>query len=1312
MISQASPKGGEETAQSHLVSHGALRQLLAASMMPHPRRPPRTDTRLIDLFQWAIKPDTTPLSDEIAAATLWKPENIVKLIAAKHFDLNRPEAFRNEINLVKLRQATIVADKIGVDIDRLFDWAKPGSKFWDCHQIAEDIRKAIRARFDEDVWEQVVKPLNDQLREHQKQALIAFLLVQQDLIIWGVGTPARDTTDGSLLFSKLHVFASTRNAPYFFFYRYFQVHEKNWYPWEKVQVDIPSYDVERGGIIVNHGSYLIPVAWNNRLLIFFPQFMKKTIPSTASANKKFDDLRADKVDDHGAKEFWEIKMGWSEYRNGKWTQKQQSATGIYDNALTELQYFEFVPRVITDTGIVIDCYLNLLTGGGRDDSLGSFHFEGSQIRADAAAFVTADPTTPSESEFQYFSQGPGAPTIYSLQATNTGPLSLFGEQPLFNTYDSHTTVKYNKIESLNVPSGETAELDFYHPFVHDLLGQMATGELEALFRFYRDYFKKWYFDPNKAADVYGSYLGDDGATVSFHELKRAYSLYNWEATFHAPMLLVDRLLKANQFEQALNMCHYILNPFAYETDAKSFWKFPPFWFINAENVLETLFLSLKPGKPDSTINEWRDKPFRPHVVARGRPAAYMKWVAMTYIKIHIEWGDYLFRQDTIETINQATQLYVLAAHFCGPCGQKIPKRGKVLPETYNSLLDKWNAFGNAMVELEVALPFSNQTPFPIGVSNGVVGLPNVFGFATTLYFCIPDNPELTALRDTIDDRLFKIRHCENIAGVFRQLPLFDPPIDPALLVQAAAQGLSIASVLNDLNSPMPNYRFYFLLQKALEVCNELKALGAAFLSAKEKGDGEALSRLRATHESAVQNLVMEVRKQQVDEAQKSLDALQQSRKGPVDRMKYFLKLIDVNENKVPSDNADFEAVQNEIEKPIEDSGLKLISFEKEEIDKAARVADRQVDIGRIESIAGILHAIPAIGVYIAPIGCGPKAEFGGSHLGNAMQGVARWMQADTNQLSYEGTNAGRKAGFLRQLQDRVQQANTAGYEIKNIDKQMLTQNIRINIANQEITNQQKQIDNAKEVEEFLRNKYTNQELYAWMESQVRTLYYQAYTLAYDLAKKAEKGFRFERGLQESNFIQFGYWDPAYDGLFAGERMYIGLKQLEAAYQEKRGYDFEVVKNISLQQLNPLALIKLRETGRCEFALPEVLFDMGYPGQYMRRIKTVALTFACVVGPPTSVNCVLRLLEHKFRTSAIAGKNDYPEHTDETDERFSTVNVPIASIAVSTGQNDSGVSSSISAMNVTFRSKAPAPSANGGSSYRKRSASSTMTRSRM
>ena len=144
------------------------------------------------------------------------------------------------------------------------------------------------------------------------------------------------------------------------------------------------------------------------------------------------------------------------------------------------------------------------------------------------------------------------------------------------------------------------------------------------------------------------------------------------------------------------------------------------------------------------------------------------------------------------------------------------------------------------------------------------------------------------------------------------------------------------------------------------------------------------------------------------------------------------------------------------------------------------------------------------------------------------------------------------------------------------------------------------------------------------------------------------------------------------GLLAGERLYIGLKQLESAYQEKRGYDYEVSRHVSLRQVNPLALLQLKASGTCEFVLPEVLFDMDHPGHYMRRIKSVALTVPCVVGPYTSLNCTLRLLEHKFRTTGIADKSDYPEKIDETDDRFSTVNVPITSIAVSNGQNDSGV----------------------------------------
>ena len=65
------------------------------------------------------------------------------------------------------------------------------------------------------------------------------------------------------------------------------------------------------------------------------------------------------------------------------------------------------------------------------------------------------------------------------------------------------------------------------------------------------------------------------------------------------------------------------------------------------------------------VDDWRHHPFNPHRLARLRLNAYQKNVFMKYLDNLIAWGDQLFRQDTIETINEATQLYVLAANLLG-----------------------------------------------------------------------------------------------------------------------------------------------------------------------------------------------------------------------------------------------------------------------------------------------------------------------------------------------------------------------------------------------------------------------------------------------------------------------------------------------------------------------------------------------------------------------------------------------------------------------------------------------------------------------
>src|SRR5258708_30577911 len=76
-----------------------------------------------------------------------------------------------------------------------------------------------------------------------------------------------------------------------------------------------------------------------------------------------------------------------------------------------------------------------------------------------------------------------------------------------------------------------------------------------------------------------------------------------------------------------------------------------------------------------------NKPFQPHAVARTRHLAYQYCVVMKYLDNLISWGDHLFQQDTVESINEATQLYVLAANVLVERPQQIPPGGAVKGKT-------------------------------------------------------------------------------------------------------------------------------------------------------------------------------------------------------------------------------------------------------------------------------------------------------------------------------------------------------------------------------------------------------------------------------------------------------------------------------------------------------------------------------------------------------------------------------------------------------------------------------------------------------
>ena len=189
-----------------------------------------------------------------------------------------------------------------------------------------------------------------------------------------------------------------------------------------------------------------------------------------------------------------------------------------------------------------------------------------------------------------------------------------------------------------------------------------------------------------------------------------------------------------------------------------------------------------------------------------------------------------------------------------------------------------------------------------------------------------------------------------------------------------------------------------------------------------------------------------------------------------------------------------------------------------------------------------------------------------------------------------------------------------------------------------------------------------------MKREVRGLYGQVFQFAFDIAKKAERALQHELGDPSLSYLQFGYL-AGKEGLLAGEKLYLDVKRMEMAYLELNRREYELTKHVSLLQVDPLALIELRATGRCTVRLPEELFDMDGPGHYFRRIKSVAVSIPCITGPYAGVNCTLTLLKSSVRTTPVVG--DEYARADAEDTRGNDYFGSLQSIVTSSGQNDSG-----------------------------------------
>nr|WP_062339390.1 hemopexin repeat-containing protein [Herbidospora sakaeratensis] len=706
--------------------------------------------------------------------------------------------------------------------------------------------------------------------------------------------------------------------------------------------------------------------------------------------------------------------------------------------------------------------------------------------------------------------------------------------------------------------------------------------------------------------------------LDFHS---ANGVYYWEIFFHAPLLIAQALNTAQRFDEARTWYEYVFDP----TRADQYWRFLPFLAADPGALAETLrdqgapgevitlleslvpvFQGLQPltaqqrrdlqalealppsedlavameldrqydltGDRVSLLAAYREDPFDPHTIAALRPVAYRRAVVMAYVDNLLDWGDTLFRRHTMESVDEARMLYILAWDLLG----RRPDQPGTIP-----------AGEAATFETLPALPSGHD--LMTGPHAGVADP----------YFHVPANTALSGYWDLVADRLTKIRASLDIMGVSGALPLFEPPVEPSALVRGAA----LAGGAAPAGAPpaeVPHQRFSVTVKRAQDLAERVRDLGGRLLDVLEKRDGEALALLRDRQEGAVLELTQGVKEAQVAAAAANLRALQASLAAAEDRVAYW------------------EGVVADGLSALQEAQLAMMGSAS-----ASHAVAAGLKIG-----ASFAFGMPE--VLIGPFIFG--TSFGGDDMGEALESAAGIAESSAESLSVMGELLGVRAEHERAEADWRFQRTSAEADVTELGHQVGAGQAQLLAAQRELDLHLAESAGQAAVSAFLAGRFAGHELYQWMSGRMTELYFQAYGLAYEMARAAEKACQFERGT-DVTVIRPTYWDGLRGGLLAGEALLADLDALVAVHARADRRRLEITRRVSLLEHDPIALLTLRESGTCELGLPEDLFDRDFPGHYLRQIRSVAVAFHDGEGSPIEVNATLTQLAHKTVTAA-------------------------------------------------------------------------------
>lgn len=443
-------------------------------------------------------------------------------------------------------------------------------------------------------------------------------------------------------------------------------------------------------------------------------------------------------------------------------------------------------------------------------------------------------------------------------------------------------------------------------------------------------------------------------------------------------------------------------------------------------------------------------------------------------------------------------------------------------------------------------------------------------------YCIPTNPVYDGLRLKANLELYKIQNCRNIAGMVRELDVYAAPTDSTTGIPIIGAGGTL--VLPGLSKYKPSqYRFKVLVERAKQLVSQAQQMESLFLSALEKRDAEYYSELKARQDLQTAKATVKLQDLRVNQAndERTMASLQ------LDRA-----------------NFSYQTYQNWIS-----SGLN--SFEQQSLGMLQAAFILQYTASGLNAAASVASAFMNYGAAL-----GFLAEVSSSVAGA---------------LSTQSSYYAQMASFQRRAEEWQYQKDLANFDISIANQQIKIAEDNIRIVSQERQIAQLGTDHAYDTLEFLKNKFTNAELYNWMSNILERSYAYLLNLATSVARTAEGQLYFERQEQAGPFILDDYWEstgsgfgatgtgavtPDRRGLTGSTRLLMDLTRLDQYAFDTDKRKLQLTKTLSLAQNFPVEFQQFRETGVLNFELNDSLFDYDFPGHYLRLIHGVKTT---VVG---------------------------------------------------------------------------------------------------